>query len=218
MSETKQLQESIDACRDNLLSAAVTCRDRAALGRKNAERLKTLEKEIDSLEVRVKDLTCFLNYMTRRYKNIEQFLVDKKEVSLQMLHEAIEQAGLIVPDADTAGIHLCVTDKKAKILTGKGQDINLREGSAYRTVMGMLIRYTLIRFQPDSLQALFLDEAFSTLSDTTADVMREYLLEFGKDILIVGIEQHSFLFEGVQRVLFKVVKDREKGSQIRKVE
>lgn len=211
---TAELKKEIDNSRDALLKAIVQSKDRAEIGQRNAIRAKELDKEIDYYEIQNFELKETINYMTKAYKNIEQYLVDKKEESLEMLELAVERAGYIVPDADTEGTHLSIKEKSAKVLNAKGQDINLREGSAYRTVMGMLMRYTLIKFQPDCLQLILLDEAFSTLSDATSIMMREALQRFSKDVLIVGIEQRNVLFEGLDKITYKVVKGENKKTVI----
>ncbi len=212
-----QVQTEVpSSVRDALLAAIVQCKDRAELGRKNEEKVKTVRAELVNYQVKLRELTECINYIVDEYKNVEQFLIDKKEVSLQMLESAITDAGMVVPDADTNGIHLSINDKNAKVLNNEGQDINLREGSAFRTVMGILMRYTLLKAQPDAIQMMLLDEAFSTLSDATAAVMREYLDAFKEDMLIVGIEQRNYLYEGIERTIYRVSKDKEKCSTVRK--
>lgn len=217
MSETSLYQKELNNSRDALLTAIVQCKERAEIGRTNAKKLASFESELKFYKTRQADIKETINYIRDEYKNIEQYLINKKEISMEMLKLAIEKAGLVVPDADITGIHLAVGDKSAKVINDKGQDINLREGSAFRTVMGLLMRYTLLKTQPDALQVLLLDEAFSTLSDTTAATMREYLDAIKEDVLIIGIEQRAYLYEGIERITYIVTKEEDKTSSVRRL-
>lgn len=206
MSTGLELQASIDSIRDNLLNAMIQCDDRSRIGRANEEKAKKVDAELQAM-IRARDgLTEAINYVVKIYKNIEQYAHDRKELSLSRLKLAIHKAGYIVPDAGTQGIQLKLADNTAKVISATGQDINYREGSAFRTVMGMLIRYTLLKEQPDAIQAVFLDEAFNTLSDETLVALRECFDAFREDLLILGIEQHNTLFAGLEPLVFRAVK------------
>jgi DNA repair exonuclease SbcCD ATPase subunit len=84
--------------------------------------------------------------------------------------------------------------------------------------MGALIRYTLLKAQPDAIQAMFFDEGFNTLSDDTIVAMRDYFDAFKEDVLIVGIEQHNTMFQGLDRTVYRAVKGKDKVTVIRKEE
>lgn len=209
------VEEDVATVRNNLLAAMIQCKERANIGRQNEKKARECISELKFYEEKRDALKECINWIVQEYKNIEKYLIDKKEVSMEMLKLAIEKAGMIVPDADANGIHLSVNDKSARVLNGEGQDINLREGSAYRTVMGILMRYTLLKSQPDAVQMMLLDEAFSTLSDETASVMKEYLGAFKEDMLIVGIEQRNYLYDGIDRTVFQVLKGKNGSSTVR---
>lgn len=188
--------------------------ERISLGERNKGRVEQADKDIRSTENTIQMLKQSTNRCTELYKAISKYAEDRKELSLKMLKDAISQAGDIVPDADVSGIKLVTVDNKAKIVSTDDQDVNLREGSAYRTVLGMLIRYTLMRVQPSKLQCIFLDEAFNTLSETTQSAMREYIDIFKDDMLIVGIEQHNTLYQGIPHKEFRAVKGVDKVTKI----
>ena len=218
MFETEELRKDIAHSRDALLNAIVQSKDRAALGKANSEKMIKLNEEEKYYKEKSSALKETINYIVKEYKNIEQYLINRKELSMEMLELAIEKAGYIVPDADIKGIHLSIKEKTARIVNDKGQDINLREGSAFRTVMVILMKYTLIKFQQDCLQVIFLDEAFSTLSDSTSAVMRDFIEAFKQDILIVGIEQRNLVYDGIERITYQVVKEEDRISTVRRVE
>ena len=207
MSETEKLKQNIYNVRNDLLACISQANERVRLGMINEEKLKQANTELATYKNVKKEVVECSNYLVKLYKNIQQYAADRKELALNMLRTAIERAGYIVPSAETSGIQLSFADKKAKIIDKFGTDVNLREGSAYRTVMGVLINYTLIKAQPDCIQAIFLDEMFNTLSDETCTEMREYLDIFKDDILIVGIEQQDTIFQGIEKTTFKAIKE-----------
>lgn len=214
MLDAKELKQSISNCRTTLLASAAQADERARLGRINEEKANNATAELESYVTTKRNLVECSNYITTLYKNIEQYAANRKELALNMLKTAIERAGHIVPDADTKGIQLQFVDKKAKIVDKNGTDVNLREGSAYRTVLGMLISYTLLKAQPGCMQAMFLDEKLNTLSDETAAVMREFLDIFKEDTLIVGIEQRDTVFQGIDKTVFRAIKEDGKRTII----
>lgn len=217
MVETASREDRFSNRRNALLVAKAQADERARIGRANEAKLREAHLELQKYtNMRDTIRSCF-NYITTLYKNIEKYAADRKELSTNMLKTAIEKAGFIVPDASTRGIHLEYNNKEARVVDDYGTDVNLREGSAYRTVLCMLMRYTLLKVQPDALQVMFLDEMFSTLSDETISTMREYIKVFKEDTLIIGIEQRDALFQGIDRTTFEAVKT-DGVTVIRKVE
>lgn len=207
-------KKELDACRSDLLSAIVQAKERAELGRANESKARTVEQELQNLGLARDALRETAAHMKNIYKNIEQYASDRKELALEMLKVAIEKAGYIVPDADVNGIQLKTGETTARIVNKYGQDINLREGSAYRSTMGMHIRYGLLKADPDAIQAIFLDEAFGTLSDETKAAMRNNIDVFKDDTLIVGIEQQGYLFEGIEHKTLRAIKGQDKVTEI----
>lgn len=207
MPSTEEQQQKIDTCRECLLKAMIQAGERVNIGKSNETKASSIEAELRNY-IKTRDTLCaVVNHITDMYKNIHKYADDRRELSMEMLKLAINKAGYIVPDADINDIHLNVEDKKASIIDKNGLDINLKEGSAYRTVMSALVRYTLLMELPDAVNVIFLDEAFGTLSEETITLMREYISVFQKDVLIVGIEQRDTLFQGLSPIVFSAVKD-----------
>ena len=215
MLSTEEQQQKINSCRERLLSAIVQASERTDIGRNNEKRAQSLDTELDNY-IKVRDTVReVINHISSMYKNIQKYADDRRELSMEMLKLAIAKAGFIVPDAAIDNIHLEVEDKKACIVDNEGIDVNLKEGSAYRTVMSALIRYTLLMELPDAIKIIFFDEAFGTLSEETNNQMREYFSVFQKDVAIVGIEQRDSLFQGLPKVKFIATKDADGTPTIR---
>jgi len=216
MPEGEDLWRDLNNGRDALLGCIVQCKERARIGRDNRARLANFTTEQDFYRKKIQDIKDVTNYMVKEYKNIEQYLIKRKELSTEMLKLAIEKVGLIVPDADTSGITLSIKDKAAHIVNEKGQPITLREGSAVSAILSALISYSLIKAQPDALQFMVFDESFAALSDTTAATFREYLDIFKEDMLILGIEQRNYLYDGIEKeYVYELIKGEGKSSKLR---
>ena len=206
-----------DNIRTALLESIAVAKERIRIGTANVQKRVELEKELKFLQQRQKMHLETFQHMLRIYKNLQKYVEDRKELSMEMLQEAVHKAGLIVPDADVKGLHLAFSNKSARVLTETGQDVNQREGGAFRAALGILMRYALLSFQAGKCQVMFLDESFSAMIDSTADTMREYINAFKDDMLIVGIEQRSYLYEGIDREIYEASKDAKGLTVIRKL-
>lgn len=163
------------------------------------------------------DLKKTIDRCTAIYKDVQQNLAEKQRYSLDRYLKAIEQAGSVVRNSDIAGASLKIDKDRAVIVDTRGHSVNVREGSALRSVAGMLLRYTSITAQMNYLPIILLDESFFTLSDNTSVEMKEYLQAFAEDLLIIGIEQRDTIFSGIPGVVrYEFVKDRDKTTKIRK--
>lgn len=165
---------------------------------RNIEQRNKLLLREHELSEEVEALRSTINRCTTISKDIRTNLEDKKRYALESYTTAIREASLIVPDSDLAGIDLKVEDGRALIVNPEGQDVNEREGSACRSVMGQLMRHTTLRQEPGALPMVLLDETFFTLSDNTCNEMQAYLQEMSKDLLIIGVEQKDTLFRGIE--------------------
>lgn len=154
------------------------------------------------------------NRTTEIYKDVKGFVEDKKRLNLDNLNNAIMMAGEVVPDADLRGVFIALKDDQARVLNPRGQDLNIREGSAFRASMSLFIRHTLIKADPHALQCLLLDELFATSSDITASNLREYLDDYSKDVVIVGIEQQMSVFESLKTQQYYVHKGENRISTV----
>lgn len=193
---------------ERLYEACVQAKSRAKTARDNEDLYKAMVADRDKA-IKNRDLFVEVaNKMTAIYKDTERYLAEKKKNSLEDLNLALEAAGTLVPASDTNNIHILVNDNKtAEIVNEKGYSINAIEGSAQRTVISLIMAYTCLLNKPGYVQALFLDETFFTLDSNTIMEVRELLKLLSKDILIVGIEQHGLIFEGIADMIYKVSKE-----------
>lgn len=203
---------------DDLLKALIICRERHDIGKENSGKVEKLMQEVTVLTQERTSLVMTVNHVKDISKNIQDYVNDKKERSTTALRLAIESAGDIVKDADATRFKLEIEGESVEIVDGEGRDVNEREGSGYRSAMSLLLRQTLMAFQPSALPVIFLDEAVSTLNDASMSELREMIRMLSKHVLIIGIEQRPILFEGLDRVEYSFTKGMDKSTKVRRVD
>lgn len=178
---------------------------------------QALLNQYRTVEQSFNDFKDTINRCTIIYKDVQQNLDEKKQFALDRFRQAIDEASKVVRNSDVAGAKLKVENGRAVIVNNSGQAINAREGSAFRSVAGMLMRYTSLISQMNALPLVLLDESFFTLSDNSSLEMMQYLEAFSQDVLVIGIEQRNIMFAGINGVeRYTFVKNKDKITRVRK--
>lgn len=178
---------------------------------------QALLNQYRTVEQSFNDFKDTINRCTTIYKDVQQNLDEKKQFALDRFRQAIDEASKVVRNSDVAGAKLKVENGRAVIVNNSGQAINAREGSAFRSVAGMLMRYTSLISQMNALPLVLLDESFFTLSDNSSLEMMQYLEAFSQDVLVIGIEQRNIMFAGINGVeRYTFVKNKDKITRVRK--
>ena len=178
---------------------------------------QALLNQYRAVEQSFNDFKDTINRCTTIYKDVQQNLDEKKQFALDRFRQAIDEASKVVRNSDVAGAKLKVENGRAVIVNNSGQAINAREGSAFRSVAGMLMRYTSLISQMNALPLVLLDESFFTLSDNSSLEMMQYLEAFSQDVLVIGIEQRNIMFAGINGVeRYTFVKNKDKITRVRK--
>lgn len=194
--------------RRELLEDAGTCVVLYERGKRDAAIKTQYENDVKRLEIELDELKSTSDHMRDIYSNIKSYAVKHRERSRNILDLAIQEAGELVPDANTKGIHL--NDAQSGLVTivnDRGQNINIREGCGYRAILGALLRYASIKAQPNAFPLLLFDEYFFTLSDVTTSVMRNVFTALKKDITLICIEQRRNAMAGIVDKEFTFKKD-----------
>ena len=191
---------------DDLITSLSICDERIRVSQKNANLHKELTSKLKADEQLLEDVRATANHLTSMYKNIKFFLENKKSQSKDILETAIRSTSAIVKDSSLESCTIMHENGKTRILDGRGQNINKREGSAARATMGFILRYTCLKALPNKIQIMFLDEALATLSSTTAINLREIIESFSENIGIVGIEQKNVLYSGLASKRYSATK------------
>lgn len=201
--------------RAKLIAASSACNERYRIGLQAAQNKEKYELNLMVVERKIDELVEASNHLTKIYKNIKHYATEHRESVYKLLDEAIIEAGVLVPDADVAGVHLKKSENNSvTVVNGKGQNVVLREGGGYRAILGALLRYASIKAQPDCLQLMVFDESFFPLSDATTSQMKEILQTMAKDMAIVCIEQRRNVCDGITERTYMFKKGEDKITKV----
>lgn len=203
--------------RNDLLSILTVMQDRIERGKANEGKRQKLETRVEQLKMEIGDTTECGNHLKDVYKNILHYSQNHQRKAQAILELAIEEAGNLVPDADVNGIHLKISENsRVSIVNDKGQNVNLREGGAYRSILGALLRYACLKAQPEALQFMLWDEYFFALSDTTTGGMKDIFAAMKKDMTIVCIEQRRNVMDGLSDAEYTFKKGLDNNTVVMK--
>ena len=195
MSEyTEQSLYSISA---DLLMAQAKATDRYNNGSIWARKLDENKAQLARIREEIADLIACVKHLDDIYHNIEHYSAEHQRTARDILMRAIEEAGALVPDANVNGVHLQYDKDHVVLVTKNDQSVNDREGGGYRTILGVLLRYALLKAQPGALQFMLLDEQLFTLSDVTTALLKEVLDAMKRDCSIIMIEQRRNAADGI---------------------
>lgn len=216
MSTNWKDQEFIDS-RNALLNAMAVSRERYQKGKENADKRVQYETAIKAAEKKIESLREVGNHMRDIYSNIKSYSVNHQEQAKKMLDLMIEEAGNLVPDSDSEGVHLITTESnRVSVVNQRGQNVNSREGGGYRACLGALLGYAALKAQPDALQFMLFDEYFFTLDDSTTASLKEILSAMKGDMTIVGIEQRRNVMDGIADAEYTFKKGADRNTIVTK--
>lgn len=200
----------------NLIRNIATIDQMMVVNNQNRKQYEDTKSAVDTL-TKLADVTKEkINHCTDIYKNICFYIEQRKALQIEELTNYIRSVSDIVPDADLSTCTIKHENGKTKILDGNEQDINLREGGAARSTLGVFMKFCTIKAQPNRIQLLMLDEDLSRLSAETSVNLRPMLMAMSKEMGIVGIEQRSITYESISSKMYKVTKSG-KVSTVREV-
>lgn len=207
-----EFESRLTSVRNSLLNNMTIAKERASKGRANDGKLQQYEARLKEINQAILETSACGNHLRDVYKNIEKYAQEHQKTARNMLDLAIAAAGDLVPDAGSSGVHLQPeANNRVTIVSGNGQNINLREGGGYRAILGALIRYAAIKAQPDAFQFILFDEYFFTLSDVTTYAVKSVISAMSKDVTIVCIEQRRNVVDGILSAEY-VFKKNEHGD------
>ncbi len=216
MSESKR--EIPANFRNDLLEIMSVSEERYKYGLRTIAKEQEIRVKTEALRQKLANLNECANHITKMYKNIKHYANEHQKHVRDILDLAILKAGELVPDASVDGIHLEYDDSnQVTVVNGKGQNINLREGGGYRTLLGALLRYACIKAQPGALPLILFDESFFALNDITVELARDVFMSMKKDISIITIEQRNYVLSDTVDKQFVFEKGLDGITEVREV-
>lgn len=135
-------------------------------------------------------------------KAIQEYLDNKQKDSSTAITSAIRTAIQIVPDCDP-NISLQCVDGEAWIGTPDGIEVDRLDGSGFRSTLSVLLREIVLRFNPQSLQTMVLDEVFSKLHAENSATLSAYLPILAQTMQIISIEQKPEVFANTPHIAYE---------------
>lgn len=184
------------------------CEYRIRITKSNELLRDKFTKEIQSSNYAVQACDYVLELLRPLVKETQEYINTRKRETLQNIQNAIRLASEIVPDA-MIGTQLVIDKEEAYLVTSDGLDVQRTEGGGYRTILSTFLRSVILRANPDLLQVLFLDEAFSTLSVRHSAVLSTYLNLLGNTQQIISIEQKPEVYSNTKKTSYIFEKGEE---------
>lgn len=199
-------QEARDLC-NKFLSNIAVAKERAKAGERYHAELEINKSNLVAVNNNIREVFDCVQHLDKICHNIEYYAEEHQKTARAILDRAILEAGALVPDAGVANAHIKYTGNHATIVNVNEQAINSREGGGYRTVLGLLLRYALIKAKPGALPFMLLDEQLFTLSDTTTALLKDVLVAMKRDMTLVVIEQRRNVADGIADKEYQFSKD-----------
>lgn len=210
--------QGLNSIRADLLGLMTICSSKIETGKKYEDSYLKYKSKVDALDTNIKELIDCANHVNDIYKNIKHYNAEHQQHARDILDLAILSAGDLVPDAGAKGIHLKQENKdRVTIVNEANQDINAREGSGYRVILGALLRYACLKAQPQALQLMVFDESFFALSDITMSAMKDIFRAMKKDIAIICVDQRRTAMDGITDNEYLFEKDSNGTTTVTKV-
>ena len=209
-------QEARDLC-NKFLSNIAVANERARAGERYHAELEINKSNLVAVNNNIREIYECVKHLDDILHNIEHYAKEHQQTARSILDRAISEAGALVPDAGVANAHIKYTDNHATIVNVDEQAINSREGGGYRTVLGLLLRYALIKAKAGALPLMLLDEQLFALSDTTTALLKDVLVAMKRDMTIIVIEQRRNVADGIVDKEYQFVKNENKDVFVTEV-
>ncbi len=205
---SKYTQAEYEMLWKNFLENMTRAYERYQNGKKYAEAQQQNILNLKEAKKKLANLIETAEHMKSIYKNIQRYSEEHQRLTNAILDRTISEANAMVPDA-ADGTHILFDGNCCTIVDKNEHNINAREGGGYRTVLGILLRYSLIKASPTTLPFMLFDESLFALSDSAVESVRDLLLAIKKDMSVVIIDQRSTVVDGIADVEYHFKKQNE---------
>lgn len=202
----KYSEQEISDLRNKFLSNVAIAQERGRAGEKYHAELEINKSNLVAVNERIREIYECVKHMDDICHNIEHYAKEHQQTAKTILDRAISEAGALVPDAGVANAHIKYTGQHATIVNQDEQSINAREGGGYRAVLGILLRYALMKAGVGVLPLMLMDEQLFALSDGTTALLKDVLVAMKRDISIIIIEQRRNVADGIADKEYQFVK------------
>lgn len=160
--------------------------------------LEQMRQMQDSIAV----VTTVIDILKPMISDIQKYLADKREQSMQNINNALRLAGEIIADS-TEGIRFEMDGDEAWIATPDGLEVDDVEGGGYRQISSSFLRSVILESQQDVLNTMLLDEMFALVSVENSATLSLYLNVICQNAQIIAIEQKPEVFMNIDATVYE---------------
>lgn len=190
-------REEVDSLRNKLLNTITVAGERGRAGERYNRELETNLGILRNVTAQITNIVLCVKHLDNICANIEHYAVEHQKTAKSILARAIEEAGALVPDAVGDDVHPRYHKDSVVLVNKHGEIIDDVEGGGYRAVLGVCIRYALMKAQPGALPLMIFDEALFAIDDDTTARLKKVLSAMKRDTTILVIEQRRNVVDGI---------------------
>lgn len=202
MYNDSNVNDAISDVISKLKERAVMSELRIRQTEENAAKKSGEEQTMKNCSVASKRLDAAIKIYASLLKAIQEYLDNKQKDSGSAVATAIRAAIQIVPDCDP-NISLKCEDGEAWFQTPDGIEIDRLDGSGFRSTLSTIMREIVLRFNPQCLQTMVLDEIFSKLHAENSATLSAYLPILAQNMQIISIEQKPEVFANTPHIAYQ---------------
>lgn len=205
---SKYTQSEYEMCWADFHKNMTLANERYQKGKQYDEFRQQNIQNLNQARANLESLISTAEHMKTIYMNIRNYSEEHQRLTNAILDRTISEANAMVPDA-ADGTHILFDGSCCTIVDRNENNINAREGGGYRTILGVLLRYSLIKASPSTLPFMLFDESLFALSDATVESLRALLLAIKKDMSVIVIDQRSTVVDGIADAEYQFKKQNE---------
>lgn len=178
---------------------------RIRVSEQNMKLRETYTEKIKTLENNVYLCKEVIDQMKPLLKDVQSYVAEKRQESMQNINNALRVAGEIIQDA-SEGIRFELDGDEAWLATADGMVVDAVEGGGYRQVSSAFLRSVVLNSNPNILHTLIFDEVFALVSPENSAVLSLYLDILTQDTQIISIEQKPQVYSNIDSIVYHFTK------------
>lgn len=178
------------------------------VSKQNRTLLESYNEKIKKAESNITLCNSVIDTLKPMIDDIMTYITERKKESMNNINNAIRMAGDIIPDA-TEGIYFKMDGDDAWLATPDDLEVDDVEGGGFRQISSLFLRKVILQSNPDTLDIIFSDEAFSLVSLENTSKLSLYLNVLSQDMSFISIEQKPQIYSNLDATMYLFDKGEE---------
>ena len=168
----------------------------------NIKLRESYQSQMKQMEDSITVVNTVVSILKPLIADIQKYLSDKREQSMQNINNALRLAGEIISDS-TEGIRLEMDGEEAWLSTPDNLDVDDVEGCGYRQVSSAFLRAVILEAQQGMLNTMLMDEMFALVSVENSATLSLYLNVICQNAQMIAIEQKPEVFMNIDATVYE---------------